>query len=263
MSTPARRLCHFGLVAVTILLVLFALFEAWLVLGLAFSGHAVGLDFNIYLAHARTWLAGGNFYEAHQLTGSPYEIVDGDALYPPSILYLLLPATLLPAALWWLIPASIVGYALWRHRPQLWGWTYIALAFCWPRTWQAIIFGNPVIWVVAAIGAGTLWGWPYLGAFLKPTFGIFGLLGARDRRWWIAFGVAALVALPLLDLWREYVVVLSNARLGAWLAPDYLWGELPLVALPLVIRLARSPVRAEPSPSVSRQPALEAQPQIA
>ena len=179
---------RFALLALTAILVLFAAWEAILVVPEALSGPALGLDFHLYLERARSWLAGNGFYLERQLTGAPYEVGTGDALYPPSVLYLLVPATVLPAFIWWLIPAMLTGYALWRHRPQLWGWTYITLAFCWPRTWQAILFGNPVIWVVAAVAAGTLWGWPYVGAFLKPTFGLFGLLGARSRSWWVALG---------------------------------------------------------------------------
>lgn len=230
---------RFALLALTAILVLFAAWEAILVVPEALSGPALGLDFHLYLERARSWLAGNGFYLERQLTGAPYEVGTGDALYPPSVLYLLVPATVLPAFIWWLIPAILTGYALWRHRPKLWGWTYIALAFCWPRTWQAILFGNPVIWVVAAVAAGTLWGWPYVGAFLKPTFGLFGLLGARSRSWWVALGIAVLAALPLASMWFDYASALVNARADA-MAPDYLWGELPLVAIPLVARLARS-----------------------
>ena len=146
---------RFALLALTAILVLFAAWEAILVVPEALSGPALGLDFHLYLERARSWLAGNGFYLERQLTGAPYEVGTGDALYPPSVLYLLVPATVLPAFIWWLIPAMLTGYALWRHRPQLWGWTYITLAFCWPRTWQAILFGNPVIWVVAAVAAGT------------------------------------------------------------------------------------------------------------
>jgi hypothetical protein len=257
ISGPRRRLLRFALVALTGLLLLAAVWEAWLVLPPALSGHAVGIDFNLYMERARAWLAGDGFYPTHQLTGSPYEIAAGDALYPPSILYLLIPATVLPGFLWWLIPASIVAFALRRHRPRLWGWTYIALAFCWPRTWQAIIFGNPVIWVVAAVAAGTVWGWPYVGAFLKPTFGIFGLIGVRRRAWWVALGVAIILALPLLTMWPDYFVALVNARVGGSMAPDYLWGELPLVALPVVAWLASASAPSRACPPAAAESGFE------
>ena len=241
--SPARQpdRLRFALLALIGTLLVFAAWEAWLVIPPALSGQAVGLDFHLYLQRAHSWLAGSGFYQPHQLTGSPYEIDTGDALYPPSVLYLLVPATVLPQFVWWLIPGALVGYAVWRHRPSLWGWTYIAIAFCWPRTWQAIIFGNPVIWVVAAVAAGSVWGWPYVGAFLKPTFGILGLLGARRRSWWVALGIALLAALPLWGMWPEYASALVNARVGAWMSPDYLWGELPLVALPIIARITRRP----------------------
>ena len=42
----------------------------------------LGVDFTLYRDVAARWLAGGPYFEPHQLSG-PYTIEAGDILYPP------------------------------------------------------------------------------------------------------------------------------------------------------------------------------------
>src|SRR5688500_15477068 len=64
-----------------------------------FNGYGA-IDFDLYLNATRRWLAGGSYFEPYQLAG-PYAIRMGDVLYPPNVLLLLIPFTVLPAILWW------------------------------------------------------------------------------------------------------------------------------------------------------------------
>jgi hypothetical protein len=65
----------------------------------------LGIDYGMYIDAAERWLIGEAFYLSHQLAG-PYQVAHLDVLYPPPVLALLVPFTILPAMLWWLIPLS-------------------------------------------------------------------------------------------------------------------------------------------------------------
>jgi hypothetical protein len=110
--------------------------------------------------------------------------------------------------------------------------------------------GNPVLWAVGSIAAGTLWGWPYVGAFLKPTVAPLGFLGARGRRWWVAVAVSVLLSLPFAFLWADYARVLLHAHNEFGI--DYLVGEFPLVLLPVVAWAVRRDQVAPMSNSLSK-----------
>ena len=111
---------------------------------------AVGIDFALYRDVAARWLAGGPFYEPHQLAG-PYVVAHGDILYPPVGLWLFVPFTVLPAFLWWAIPAALTVWAIARVRPRPAVWPLMALCLAWPTTPLKIWTGNPVIWAMAAM----------------------------------------------------------------------------------------------------------------
>ena len=49
-----------------------------------------GIDADIYFTATQTWLQDGQWYLPRQLAG-PYGIEYGDVLYPPILLYLLVP----------------------------------------------------------------------------------------------------------------------------------------------------------------------------
>ena len=123
MRGYAVNLAWFSLVIVVIL------FSALWIIGLVMPAVAhgyVGIDLTVYLDRTRDWMQGGSFYRDRQVTGAGYPVEHGDAFYPPVMLYLLVPFTVLPAILWWIIPGAIAVVALRRLRPNRWGWLLIA-----------------------------------------------------------------------------------------------------------------------------------------
>src|SRR6185437_5590457 len=135
-----RLVC--GAIAVALLL-----YGAWTVARLdreAVLG-AFGLDRRIYLVATERWLAGASFYEPYQLTG-PYPIDRFEILYPPVLLVVLVPFTVLPASLWWGIPLGLTAWALLRLRPRPIAWPLLAVCVIWPTTITHVLTGNPVIW---------------------------------------------------------------------------------------------------------------------
>jgi hypothetical protein len=185
-----------------------------------------GVDIDIYATATRHWLADGTWYLPRQLAG-PYSVEFGDVLYPPTLLWLTVPFTVLPRVLWWIIPGVIATVGLARLRPAMWAWPIMSACLAWPRTTAQVIFGNPVIWLAAALfwGVGAL-------VLVKPTVIPFALTGIRSRRWWVSALALALLTLPLLPIVLQYPGVLLNARSGGgWL---YSLEEWPLLAIPLV-----------------------------
>ena len=82
------------------------------------------IDYGIYVGALDRWRAGDGWYQARQLQG-PYPIELGDVLYPPVLMYLLLPFRYLGPWLWTIVPAVILGWVVWRHRPGPWAWAAI------------------------------------------------------------------------------------------------------------------------------------------
>jgi hypothetical protein len=170
---------------------------------------ALGVDLHLYLDAARSWLHGDGFYHARQLAG-PYHIAGsdtingGDILYPPVILVLLVPFTILPEILWWIVPAAAFGWAVWRLRPARWAWPLLALLAALPVNIDVVIRGNPVIWVAAAFAVGCVVAGPAVLVLLKPSLFPFALMGVHRRRWWIILGLFALACLPFGALWLDW-----------------------------------------------------------
>ena len=192
-----------------------------------------GVDLDIYTIATRNWLADGTWYLPRQL-GGPYDIQFGDILYPPTLLWLTVPFTVLPRVLWWIVPGMAAAIGLWRLRPAPWAWPILAASLAWPRTVSQVIFGNPVIWVAAAVFSGI-----GSAALLKPTVIPFAVVGMRSRRWWVALGVLLVLTIPVLPLALQYPGVLLNGRSDAgWL---YSVGEWPLLLIPSVAWIARRP----------------------
>jgi hypothetical protein len=196
---------------------------------------SIGVDYTICMEAAGRWLNGGSFYLEHQLAG-PYQQQDGDIMYPPTMLWLFVPFRFLPAVLWWAIPTAVVAACIWRLRPAWWMWPVLAFILWYPRTQTIYLYGNPSLWVVAAVAAATKWRAASALVLLKPSLGPFALFGARHRDWWIVLGLLALASLPLVGLWREYVRVVTNS--DATLA--YSYQDLPPVLAPLLAWLART-----------------------
>jgi hypothetical protein len=208
-------------------------FQLWSLISSHEGG--VGVDFHRYEELTGRWLASGQFYLEHQLAG-PTTVTDGDPLYPPIVLYLLLPFQLLPEVLWWVIPLSVLAYVLVRLRPRAWTWPLLAAVVAWPRTPALIIYGNPGMWIDAAIGAGVLYAWPAALVFIKPSLLPLALLGIRKRSWWIAVGLLTLAALPFGTLWLDYLTVLRNSAVPA----TYSVLDLPLALAPVIAWMGRS-----------------------
>jgi hypothetical protein len=199
-------------------------------------GFYLGRDFELYRVAAARWLAGGPFYEPFQLT-APYVVEHGAILYPPTILYLLVPFTILPALLWWVIPFGVTGWCLVRLAPRPVVWPVLALLAIYPNTLIKVLTGNPVIWVVMFVALGTIYYWPAVFAFLKPTLAPVALFGVWSRSWWVALLAAIALTLPLVSLIGPFVTATLNARTPQGLL--YSVGELPMVLIPITAWLGR------------------------
>jgi hypothetical protein len=202
----------------------------------------VGTDWNIYRMATERWLAGGDFYLDRQLHG-PYQIVDGDVLYPPVVLLLLIPLVFLPGVLWWAIPLTITAAVVFHHRPSPGGWLVIAFCLWFPITGVKLMHGNPGMWIMAAVAGGTLIGWPAAFALVKPTLLPFALIGANRRSWWITVGVLAGLSLLFLPMWPEYLQVLRDARNEMGLL--YSLNEVLMISIPVVAWITST--RSRPS----------------
>jgi hypothetical protein len=215
---------------------------------------SLGADYNLYIGAARRWLGGGGFYLPQQLSG-PYVVIAPAVLYPPTALLLFIPFTVLPASLWWAIPVGIIGWAIWHHRPGPLVWPILAMCLWIPTTSEVLFAGNPAVWVVAAVALGTVYGWPAVLAIIKPTLAPFALIGMNRRSWWLAGAGLAAVSFAFAPMWRDYVLVLLNARDP--LGPLYSLNQVPTLMLPIVAWLG-SGKRA--SRMVAVGPVAEARP---
>jgi hypothetical protein len=208
----------------------------WIELFQIVDAHRYGfaVDFNAYRDHTARWLSGGQFYLAHQLAG-PTIVQDGDPLYPPLALYLLVPFQVLPPILWWAIPISVIVGAIAWLRPRRWTWPLLALILVWPRTSALIYYGNPGMWADAAIAAGVVAGWPSALVLFKPSLAFFAPIGIRHRGWWITLGILVIASLPFGALWIDYARVLQNSSVPL----TYSFLDLPLALAPVVAWLGR------------------------
>ena len=96
----------------------------------------VGIDADIYFDAAESWLADGTWYLPRQLAG-PYGIEYGDVLYPPILLYLLVPFRILPFALWWAIPIAATAWALGESGRRAGAGPYSSCAWPGPSRWSS------------------------------------------------------------------------------------------------------------------------------
>jgi hypothetical protein len=227
------RYCVVVLAGVLLALGIVWTFQLWSIISSHQGG--VGVDFHRYQELTQRWLSSGQFYLEHQLAG-PTSVTDGDPLYPPIVLYLLLPFQLLPELLWWIIPLTVFAYVLVRLRPRAWTWPLLAAIVVWPRTPALVIYGNPGMWIDAAIAGGVLYAWPSALVLIKPSLLPLALLGIRKRSWWIAVGILIVAAVPFGNLWLDYLTVLRNSSVP--LAYSVL--DLPLACAPIIAWMGRS-----------------------
>ena len=207
-------------------------FLAFMFLG-SLSHPQFGIDYTWHMQASQRLLDTGSPYHAFQTQG-PYTIWQAPILYPPIAFALFVPFLWLPAVLWWVLPVALLLYCMSRHRPPLWAWAITLLGFCWPLSMAVYVHGNPGMWIVAFVAAGTVWSWPFLLVLLKPTFAPIALLGANRRSWWIALVAFLLVALPFGHLWVDWVVALRNSDLTF----AYNVSTIPLMVAPLIPWLA-------------------------
>lgn len=200
-------------------------------------GHAG--DWLLYRDATRSWLAGGAFYPAAQLAG-PYLLGPGAVLYPPIVIPLL--AVFAYHSVWAFVvpPIILTIWGVWRLRPSLPAW--IAIAVCLnagPTAYYAIAFGNPILWILAALTMATRWRPLAILVLLKPSLFPLAFFGANRRSWWLGAGALAIEAMAFLPLWPQWVAVLRNAR-GPMASIFYSLDGLPLLSVPLIAWLGRS-----------------------
>lgn len=190
-------------------------------------------DHLIYRFQAERFLAGGPMYRAWQ-TDAPYELtqVPVPELYPPpTVLFLIVPMSLLPEPVWWILPLSIIAGVLAYHRPSIKGWALILSMLALPITFDQIASGGLLMYVAAALALGTIRPNLYPLALLKPSVFPFALLGIRDRGWWITLGCIGVVSLFMIPWWIDYAKVMLNLRGGGLL---YSLPNVPFLLIPLI-----------------------------
>ena len=156
----------------------------------------IAADYNVVMDGTSRWLGGGPFYLPEQLDG-PYTWPGPWMLYPPPMLLLFAPFTVLPAVLWWAIPLGAIAWVIARHRPRPLALGVIALCIVNPTSISTIYWGNPGLWMAAAVALATVYGWPAVLVLLKPTLLPFALLGIRRRSWWLSIGALSGRKFPL------------------------------------------------------------------
>jgi hypothetical protein len=199
---------------------------------------AIGVDFHLYVDYgAARWLHGDGFYWPEQLAG-PYQLHSlPSILYPPPILLVLVPFTVLPAILYWLIPGALTAWAVIRLRPAPWALALMTLLAVTGEVQGPIFWGTPVIWLVPAVAWGFLLGWPAAFVLIKPTLAPFALVGLhRPRRFVLGIFALAAVSLPLLPLWFDWLAAIRNSDLD----PTYGASQILLLLVPLIAVLGRT-----------------------
>jgi hypothetical protein len=232
---PVREV---ALIAASVIVL--ALFVAtWAQFLITYGWDNVGVDWETYRTAAERWLAGGSFYLERQLAG-PYVIQDGDVLYPPTILVLLVPFTFIPDPAWWVVPIGVTAAVVVRHGPSPLGWLLVALCLLFPITGVKLLHGNPGMWFMAAVAGATIVAWPGALVLLKPTLLPFALIGITTRVWWIALTALIGVSLLFLPMWPDFVRALLDGKsdMGVF----YSLNEFPMIAIPIIAwRFGRHP----------------------
>jgi hypothetical protein len=113
----------------------------------------------------------------------------------------------------------------------------LALVVWIPRTQEIVTYGNPTMWVAAAVAAGTVWRWPAAFVLLKASLLPFALIGATRRAWWVTVGVLVLVSLPFGGMWLDYAKVVTGMQTPSWM---YSLSDIPLVGIGLIAWAARA-----------------------
>lgn len=172
-----------------------------------------GADYTGYMNATRTFLDGGSFYTTEPIVTEAQRIVS--IFYPPIVLLLFIPMSLLPAVAWWLVPVGTIAYV--AYRQCLTDWQRVALLAALASGFIVpLVSGNGTLWVAAAIVAGNRWGWPAAFIVIKPTLAPWALIGIRSRSWWVATAGLGLASLALLPMWFDWARVILGYRDGGY-----------------------------------------------
>lgn len=228
-DAAARPPIRLGRILLATVIGLEAIWIVFVFVQQALTNEYFGLDHRWHVDAARRLLDTGTPYWSWQISG-PYEIANGAILYPPTAFLLFIPFIWLPAVLWWVIPIAILVAGMAAHRPPLWAWAVIGGLISFERSLNVFVYGNPSMWVVAAIAAGTLFWWPFALVVAKPSFTPIALLGIRHRSWWIAVVIFGLVSIPFARVWLDWFAVVRNSNVSL----IYNLPTLPLMLAPLV-----------------------------
>src|SRR4051794_9685026 len=205
------------------------------------SNDKFAIDYTWHMEASQRLLDTGSPYHAYQLQG-PYSIEQAPILYPPTAFALFVPFLWLPPVLWWVLPLALLVFCMTRHRPPIWAWAATLAGFCWPLSMAVYVHGNPAMWIVAFVAAGTVWAWPFVAVLLKPAVPPAGLLGANRRSWGIALAALVAASLAFGHLWIDWVAAIRNSDVTF----AYNFSTIPLMVAPLIPWLAdrRHPIHA-------------------
>jgi hypothetical protein len=217
-------------IALTVVLLGFAAWEAVLLWGLIDDQSALGADLRYYRFVAERWLETGIFYTEDQLSG-PYQVRTlVDNLYPPHALLLFVPFIYLPSILWWILPLGFTAYIVWWLRPGPAAWAAMAAILAMPVSLSTILYGNTHPWLLAFVAGGIRWGWPAFFITIKPSVLFLAPIGILRRSWWAVAVISAGVTLPLLPLWLQWPTVIRNSTVTA----EYSLAAVPFMLIPVV-----------------------------
>ena len=195
----------------------------------------VGWDAALYAQIGSHFLSTGQLYFPQQF--EPYHAEHIVNLYPPTALYLFVPASFAPRILWWLVPLAIIAVSLSRLRPAWWSWPLMAAACIWPLhapdVLVGLVYGNSFMWTMAAMFAAATFrsglAWAVL---LKPTHMFMALPWAV--RSWRGLAVMVVMSAVMLPLWFDWLTVMGNLTgAGGWVALS------PALAIPAIAWVAR------------------------
>jgi hypothetical protein len=101
-----------------------------------------------------------------------------------------------------------------------------------------LVYGNTELWSVAFLCVAVRFAPAAWLLIVKPSLFPAILLFARDKRWWYAIPVVALLALPFGALWLDYLEAMTNLQSRGIL---YSLHAIPVLLIPIVAWVSRSP----------------------
>jgi hypothetical protein len=195
-------------------------------------------DLTVYTDATRRLFGGGSWYLERQLHG-PYEITQGDVLYPPVTAWFFAPWLALPDWTFSAVPVAVTAWVVGRFRPAPWTWPLLALCVAWPMVPLKTLRLNPDVWLMAAVATGLVYRWPGAFVLVKPSMLPFAMIGMRSRGWWAVVGLLLAGSLPFLAQTLMYPQVILDTRGGGLL---YSIPDVPFLLIPVIAWLG-SPAR--------------------